>query len=122
MKPQGIELSWIVVKDIKGAIKYYTHVIGLDLKEYNEEYGWAELSGPNGSLLGIAQECPENDTKAGTNAVLTITVQDINKTIERYRKEGVQLVGEVIEIPGHVKMQTFRDKDGNTLQIVQKLH
>lgn len=121
MKPQGIYLSWIVVKDIKAAIKFYTHVIGLDLKEFHEEYGWAELSGPEGSILGIAQECPSQDAKAGSNAVMTIAVADINKAIERYRKEGVDLVGEVIEIPGHVKMQTFRDKDGNTLQLVQKL-
>ena len=31
------------------------------------------------------------------------------------------MIGEMQEIPGHVKMQTAVDSDGNHFQIVQKL-
>lgn len=121
MKTEGIFLSWIVVKDIKQAIKFYTDVVGLTLKEFHPEFGWAELAGPRGSSLGIGQENSETPMKAGVNAVVTIAVDDIDVARQHYLAKGATLVGEVIEVPGHVKMQTFTDVDGNTMQIVQKL-
>lgn len=121
MKNQGIELSWIVVKDIKAAIKFYTETVGFKLTQSTPENGWAELSGPSGSVLGIAQECKSFDVKAGSNAVISITVEDIDVACDFFKKKGAQLVGEIIEIPGHVKMQTFKDDDGNMMQLVQKL-
>ena len=117
----GVHLCWIVVKDIQKAIEFYTNTIGLKLKEYNEEFGWAELSGEEGSIVGLAQENPHIDSKAGTNAVITITVKDLVKACDHFLKQGATLVGEIIEIPGHVKMQTFLDKDRNTLQLAQIL-
>jgi len=117
----GINLSWIVVKDLKIAIKFYTEVVGLQLREHHEEFGWAELSGAEGAILGIAQENPKMNEIAGTNAVVTVTVIDLDKARDDFTKKGAKLVGDVLEVPGHVKMQTFLDKDGNKLQIVQLL-
>lgn len=121
MKAQGIFLSWIVVKDIKAAIKFYTEVAGLELKEYHEAFNWAELAGSNGSILGIGQEDAESSIKAGVNAVVTIAVEDLELAKAHFIQKGANLVGETVEIPHHVKMQTFVDADGNTMQIVQKL-
>ncbi|NGX38174.1 MAG: hypothetical protein K1000chlam2_01346 [Chlamydiae bacterium] len=118
---EGIKLTWIVVKDIEAAIKFYTETVGLTLHQHNSEYGWAELSGPDGSRLGLAQESSEMDVKAGMNAVTAITVKNIETARDFFLEQGVELVGDIIEVPGHVKMQTFHDKDGNMLQIVQKL-
>jgi len=118
---KGIKLSWIVVKDLQSALKFYTQVVGLTLHEHNLEFGWAELSGPEGSRLGLAQESDQMEIKAGKNAITAITVEDIETARSAFLKQGAKLVGEVIEVPGHVKMQTFEDADGNTLQIVQKL-
>lgn len=119
MKTQGIYLSWIVVKDIKEAIKFYTEVAGLQLKEYYEEFGWAELAGPDGGKLGIAQESPQEVIKAGSNAVMSISVDNLEKARASFLEKGVNLVGDVIDVPGHVKMQTFTDSDGNTMQLVE---
>ena len=121
MKVKGNLLSWIVVKDIKAAIKFYTEVVGLTLLNESPEHGWAELSGPEGASLGIAQECSEMGTKAGSNAVMSIAVEDLDVACDFYRKKGAKLVGEIVEVPGHVRMQTFLDFDGNMMQIVQKL-
>lgn len=120
-KTFGISLSWIVVKDIQEAIKFYTETVGLTLLQHTPEYGWAELSGPEGTTLGIAQENMEENVKAGTNAVVTVRVDDINKARADFEERKVTLVGDIIEIPGHVKMQTFQDKDGNTMQLVEIL-
>jgi len=121
MKNQGIHLSWISVKDLQAAIRFYTEVVGLTVREQSPEYGWAELSGPSGCILGIAQECAQNDTKPGSNAVVTVTVDDLDKARTLFNQKGAQLVGEIMEVPNHVRIQTFKDHDGNTLQIVQKL-
>lgn len=121
MKAQGIYLSWIVVKDIEKAIKFYTEVVGLELKEYHKEFRWAELAGPGGSILGIGEEDLKSPIKSGVNAVVTVAVKDIDDAIAHFIDKGANLIGDVVEIPGHVKMQTFSDTDGNTMQLVQKL-
>ncbi len=121
MNVLGNMLSWIVVKNIDEAIQFYTDVVGLTLKERSPEYGWAELSGPQGCRLGICQECDEMGTKAGSNAVVTITVKDLNAARVFFQQKGARLVGEVMEVPEHVKMQTFLDADGNMMQLVEKL-
>jgi len=122
MKAKGIFLSWIVVKDIKKAIQFYTEVVGLQLNEHHPEYNWAELSGEGGARLGIAAECPQMAEKAGINAVMTISVDDIEKAKAHFKQKGAKLVGETIEVPGIVKMQNFEDADGNQMQIVQTLN
>jgi len=122
MAAKSMELAWIVVKDIKKAIKFYTEVVGLKLKQEDDKFGWAELQGPEGGAhLGLAQEHPEMQLKAGINAFLTFTVDDIVKARADLVKKGARCLGEIEEVPGHVKMQTVVDHDGNHLQLVQKL-
>jgi predicted enzyme related to lactoylglutathione lyase len=122
MKTKELGLVWIVVKDIQASIKYYTDVVGLKLMEVSEEYGWAELEGHEGGVrLGLAQENAHDDMKAGCNAVLTFSVADLDKALEEMLKKGAQAKGEVLEIPGHVKMQTMVDADGNVFQMCQVL-
>lgn len=121
MKVIGMNLAWIVVKDLEAAITFYTDVVGLTLREKSLEHHWAELSGPDGFTLGLAQESSHMELRAGSNAVVTITVEDIVVAKNFYLKKGAKMLGDIIEVPGHVKMQTFIDKDGNTLQLVQLL-
>ena len=116
-----MQLSWITVADIKKAIKFYTEVMGFELHEFNEEFGWAELSGKEGARLGLAQECIEHGNKAGTNAVITVTVPNIQKAIEQLKTNKTTLIGEIMEIPGQVKLQTFTDPDGNAFQLCELL-
>lgn len=124
MSVKEIGLSWIVVKDLRAAVRYYTEVVGLKLMECNESYGWAELEGHSGegARLGIAQENPQEKVKAGQNAVVTLTVSDLEKSKAAMVKQGAQCLGDVVEVPGHVKMQSFLDADGNCFQICQLLH
>lgn len=120
MKAEGFHLAWITVKDLDKAIAFYTEIVGLELKEYHKEFRWAELSGPHGAKLGIGEEGPHSEVPAGANAVITITVEDMDAAIKHFKSKGAKLVGELMEIPGEVKLQTFVDRDGNTLQLVAK--
>lgn len=121
MKVQGIELVWVVVANLEAAVKFYTEVVGLQLKEIHKEYGWAELKGANGAFLGLAEKNSYDNKPIGSDAVITVSVDNLEKAIEWYQSKGGRLLGNVLEVEGHVKMQTVLDLDGNRLQIVQKL-
>ncbi|MBS0622798.1 MAG: VOC family protein [Verrucomicrobia bacterium] len=119
---QGIHLAWIVVKDLDAAIKYYTEILGMVLKTHTPMFGWAELQGSEGgAILGLAEANYEMDFKPGSNAIVTLTVSDIDASIKAFKDKGMECVGEMMEVPGHVKLQLFTDPSGNSLQIVQKL-
>lgn len=122
MKVKGIKLAWIVVNNLKQAIEFYTQVVGLKLTEFNEEYGWAELTGEdNGARLGIAQASDREPIQPGQNAIMTFSVPNLEKAQSEFRAKGVTLEGEVMEVPGVVKLQMIVDKDGNRFQIVEEL-
>lgn len=124
MHLKSMNLAWIVVNDLKKAIKFYTETIGLKLMEFNEQFGWAELEGSEGGArIGLAQAQlkSEEDVQPGQNAVLTFTVHNLEKAIAELIEKGAKLVGKVQEVPGHVKLQTVSDIDGNRFQLVEIL-
>jgi len=117
----SIGLVWIVASDLEKAVKYYSEVIGLEVIEVHEQFGWAELSGLDGSRLGIAQANPQMDIPAGSNAIVCLNVPDIEKAREELIAKGASLLGEIMEIPGHVKLQMLADVDGNRMQLAETL-
>lgn len=111
-------LSWISVSDINKARDFFSNTLGLKEMNFSEEHGWAEMTFEEGGYtLGIAQEDPQ--LPAGENAVVTITVEDIEEARTAFEKKGVALLGDILEVPGHVRMQMFADPDGNKFQLVQ---
>ncbi len=121
MQVKSIDLAWIVVKDLKQSIKFYTDM-GFKVAEIHEEFGWAELAPANGGTrLGLAEASKEAALKPGQNAVVTFTVQDTEKAAQALEKKGIKIIGKIQEIPGQVKMALFSDKDGNHFQLVQIL-
>jgi len=120
MAVDGIHLSWIIVSDLEKAIEYYTNVIGLTLMEKHPQFGWAELSGPNGSRFGVAVAQDDNGLTAGVNAIVTISIDSVEE-FKKEKKDSVEFLGEPQVIPGHVILQMCRDSDGNHFQVVQKL-
>lgn len=121
MKNNGMGLVWIVVADLDKAIKYYTEVLGMEVSSIAKEFGWAELKSGDGAVLGLAQENPEFDMKAGSNAVMTMKVDNLDESKAELAEKGVSLLGEVQDIPGHCRLQLCADEDGNLFQLVQLL-
>ncbi len=119
---KSFDLAWIVVKDLKKAVKFYTETVGLKLMKLHEELGWAELQGPNGgAILGIAAENDNDPIKAGANACLTFTVENLEESRDAFLKKGAKFLGEVMEVPGHVKLLSGVDIDGNHFQLAEML-
>lgn len=121
-KTKGFELAWITVKNFDEAVKFYTEVLGLEQKDYAPEYKWAEFEGKEGGArLGICEACEESPIKPGENAVVSFTVDNLDEACKFLKKQNVEFVGEVQEIPGHVRMQLIKDSSGNYIHICQLL-
>ena len=123
MVAKRLDLAWITVTDVKKAKTFFTEVLGLEVRTDNAEYGWLELVAKDGgAALGVGQCSDEyTEVKAGQNAIVTFTVDDIIKTKAEFEKKGVKMLGDIVEVPGHVKMLFFCDNDGNKFQVVQLL-
>ena len=120
MAIKKIGLVWISVSDYKKSEKFFVETLGLQLKNKDVEHGWLEVAGSeDGSILGIGQSQADDAWDPGINAIITFTVDDIEKTIDDLKNKGVT-VGEIMEVPGHVKLATFTDNDGNQFQLAQE--
>lgn len=118
-----MDLAWISVKDIEKARAFFVDILGLKVKEENKEYGWLELAATDeGVRLGIGQ-CTdvENLVQPGSNAIMTMTVDDIVIARKILEQKNVIVIGDIFEVPGMVKMLFFTDADGNKFQLVQLL-
>lgn len=125
MRAKSIKLAWIMVKDLKKAVKFYTEIAGLKLVNMDEQWNWAELSGyEGGAHLGIGQISEKNQEliKPGQNSILTFTVENLEKACQELSNKGAKLIGKVEEVPGHVKLQMVQDQDENHFQIVEELY
>ena len=103
MSANSFDLAWIVVNDLKKAIDFYTNVIGLKLMEFHAEYGWAELEGKKGGAkIGIAQRQVEEESciQPGQNAVITFTVDNLEKAIATLVEKGATLLGKIENVGG----------------------
>lgn len=120
---QSNDLSWIVVSDLKKARKFYSETLGLKEMTYDEKCGWMEFQGKEGgATIGISQINEHCPLPAGANAVITLTVDDIEQSVKELKKKGVAMMGDIMEVPGHVKLQLIKDNDGNLFQLAETLN
>ena len=118
-----MDLAWITVADYQKARDFFVKTLGMKVLNETPEYGWGEFGAhEGGASLGVAQVNPQHSSeKPGSNAIMTFTVDDIVAKKRELESKGVKFEGHIIEVPGHVKMATFIDKDGNKFQIVEDL-
>ena len=119
MHLKGIGPSLLVSKDIKKTIKFYTENLGFSVDDFNEQFGWAQLKAEDGTTIGVVQENPFIRVEGGGNAIVSLLTVDIEKTRDELVKKNVNLIGDILNIPGKVKLQFFKDDDGNTFQFTE---
>lgn len=110
-------VAWFSAKDFEATKKFYTDVLGL--KQIFGADGWAEFAEARGeTTIGLAAHPP-----AGREPGATVVVQvgDIEAERKRLEARGVKFEGKTEEIPGVVKIATFRDPSANRLQLAQVL-
>ena len=112
-----ITVSWFSTKDFEATKAFYANVLGL--RKTFETQSWAEFAGAEGEpSIGLAAN-PHSGKEPGATVVLR--VDNIEAERKRLESRGVNFEGKIEEIPGVVKLATFRDPSGNRLQICQQL-
>jgi predicted enzyme related to lactoylglutathione lyase len=117
-------MAWVTVSDLAKAQKFFVDTLGLKLSPGSApEWGWLEIGcNDNGGLMiGVAQQNEHDNMKPGSNAVITMTVDNLVEVKQQLEAKGVRFSGEIMIVPGHVKLATFADPDGNVFQLVQEL-
>ena len=105
------------VKDIDASIAWFNEMLGFE--EIFKVPGWAEVSTPTaGVTIGLA-ESETTEGSGGTTAVLGVT--DIGAARAELETKGVRFEGDIVEMPGLVKLATFYDPDGNRYMFAQSL-
>ena len=120
MKVKKSDLAWVSVSELKQAKEFFTDVLGLSVSSSNEQFGWMELSAPEGGLtLGLGKG--DQGPKPGSGAIVAYNVDDINAMKKHLEDKNVTIIGDIMEIPGDVKMLMFADPDGNVFHVVEHL-
>lgn len=122
MAVKKIELISLSVAHFAQAKEFFTQVVGLTIVQDCPEYGWIELRGiDGGTTLGIGKKNEEYGNMDQMNAVISLTVDDIIATKADFEAKGVKFNGEIMEVPGHVKLAAFTDLEGNEFFLTESL-
>jgi CreA protein len=108
------------VRDMDVAVAFYAEVLELDLRR-REGDEWAEFdAGPlRLALHGSETTTATEGTPGGGTAVFR--VEDLDTARWQLEQRGARFDEHVGEVAGFARFATFRDPDGNALQLIEYL-
>jgi catechol 2,3-dioxygenase-like lactoylglutathione lyase family enzyme len=117
---RDIRTVGVPVRDQDRALTFYTTVLGFDTRmnvSMAAGVRWVEVA-PPGAGTSIALVLEHDGVPAGVETGIRLTTADAEADHAALLARGVD-AGEVLRWPGVPPMFTFRDQDGNGLEIVQ---
>lgn len=112
----------VFVRDIVEAKRFYGEKLGLSVEGYSSEAGYCAFdTGPTKLIVEqIASDAPADDQAlVGRFTGLSFPVDDIKAAQERLASLGVEFSGSPEKQYWGGWLFTFKDADGNGLQLVQ---
>jgi lactoylglutathione lyase len=117
----GVRTIGVPVRDQDKALEFYTSVLGFSKRLDVAIPGgtrWIEVS-PSSDGPSIALVREHDDVRAGVETGIRLTTADADADHATLLARGVD-AGEVLRWPGVPPMFSFRDQDGNGLELVQQ--
>ncbi|RYY25007.1 MAG: VOC family protein [Sphingomonadales bacterium] len=109
----------ISVTSLDAAIPWYQELFGMTLLYRIDEIAWCEMVSPVARVtVGLSQV---ETVPQGGGATLTFGVADLDAAKAVLDAKIIRQDGEIMEIPGMVRLLTFYDPDGNALMFYQDL-
>ena len=112
----------IPTTDQARALAFYTDILGFE-KTLDTPFGpgqrWIEVTPPGGGTT-IALP-PLGDAPAAIDTGIRLETDDAEADHEALKAAGANVDADVLRYPGVPPMFTFRDPDGNTLYVVQRM-
>jgi lactoylglutathione lyase len=117
----GLRTIGVPVTDQDRAVAFYTGVLGFEKRmdaSLGEGRRWIEVA-PPGSAITIALVSASPKVPAPVETGIRLTSADAGADHSSLRSRGVD-ADDVLRWPGVPAMFSFRDQDGNGLEIVQQ--
>lgn len=118
----------LLVKDLEGAVAFYSAVVGLvEMNRVEAEVGARKVTEvvfmPTyaGGPMFILAQFHDTQTPAANEVILGLATQDIAGFIERAEQAGGRVIDPAREVPGMGGMQVafVADPEGHVLQLSQ---
>lgn len=104
-------------KDMESSVAFYRDVLGLDLKmQMGEDWAEFDVAGTTIALHGTR----EGHAPPQGGATIVFDVDELDRAMNALRGKGVAFEGQVAEVPGYGRFVSFRDPEGNLLQIFER--
>ena len=104
-------------KDMDAGVGFYRDVLGLSLRaRMGEDWAEFDVGGTTVALHGTR----EGHAPPQEGATVVFEVADLESVMTALRGRDVSFEGEVNEVPGYGRFVSFRDPDGNMLQIFER--
>jgi lactoylglutathione lyase len=117
----GVRAIGVPVRDQDKALEYYTGTLGFT-KRLDVPIGggsrWIEVA-PEGAPTSIALVPAKDDVPAGVETGVRFTTADADAVHAELLAAGTDVDG-VLRWPGVPAMFSFRDQDGNRMEVVEQ--
>ena len=112
----------IPVSDQDRAVAFYTESLGFEKRLDAPFPGgrWIEVAPPGGAV-SVALAPPGPGSTVGVDTGIRLTTEDAEADHAELLSRGVDADPEVLRFEGVPPMFSFRDPDGNTLYVVERM-
>ena len=106
--------STVLVQDMDRALRFYRDTLGLSLTMEQED--WA-LFGEGVGLMLSPEPLPQDNLNLNA-VIISLTVQDVHAAYHELIEKGVPFFVGPTDVGGAI-VASFRDTEGNILQMIQ---
>ena len=108
----------LVVRDMDAAVAFYTDVVGLTLIRRTGD-GWAEFDSGTPVRLALHGAIHGSEPPPPGGAAVVFRVEDLDGSRRALEARGAPFDEHVGEVEGFARFATFRDPDGNAIQLIE---
>jgi len=115
MTVKRLQNAYVVTHDMERSVTFYRDALGLPVK-FRDELKWTQFDAGG---TNFAVSSPDEAAEGAMGAVLIFEADSIAEASVTIEKNGGEVLGSR-DMGDHGRVLTFRDPDGNMVQLFQR--